>query len=89
MTKQIFRFVALASVAVVSIFLADIACAAWPAKVFAPYMFLGAGDKFKLTDCDDACGQKFYTLAFIIAQQEGAAPRPNSSRCPRGTATRR
>ena len=30
-------------------------------------MFLGSNDNFKLTECDDACGQKFYTLAFIIA----------------------
>ena len=34
-------------------------------------MYIGAGDNFKLTDCDDACGLKYYTLAFIIAQQEG------------------
>lgn len=39
----------------------------WPARIFAPYMFTGTGDHFKLTACDDACGQKFYTLAFIIA----------------------
>jgi hypothetical protein len=45
--------------------------AAWPARVFAPYMYLGEGDNFKLTDCDDACGLKFYTLAFVIARQEG------------------
>ena len=43
----------------------------WPARVFAPYMYLGAGDNFKLTDCDDACGLKYYTLAFIIARQDG------------------
>src|SRR5438552_6518945 len=42
----------------------------WPARVFAPYMYLGAGDDFKLTDCDDACGQKFYTLAFIISDKQ-------------------
>ncbi len=41
--------------------------AGWPERVFAPYMYVGVGDHFKLTDCDDACGQKFYTLAFIIA----------------------
>ena len=41
--------------------------AGWPEKVFAPYMYVGVGDQFKLTDCDDACGQKFYTLAFVIA----------------------
>src|SRR5213595_989093 len=45
--------------------------AEWPAKVFAPYMYIGSGDNFKLTDCDDACGLKHYTLAFIIARQEG------------------
>ena len=45
--------------------------AAWPEKVFAPYMYIGAGDNFKLTDCDDACGLKYYTLAFIIARQDG------------------
>ena len=43
----------------------------WPAHVFAPYMYLGSGDHFKLTECDDACGQKFYTLAFIIANRDG------------------
>jgi len=45
--------------------------AEWPEHVFAPYMYIGAGDNFKLTDCEDACGLKHYTLAFIIAQQEG------------------
>ncbi len=34
-------------------------------------MYIGQGDNFKLTDCDDACGLKHYTLAFIIARQEG------------------
>jgi Glycosyl hydrolases family 18 len=43
--------------------------AGWPARVFAPYMYIGAGDHFKLTECDDACGQKFYTIAFIIANK--------------------
>jgi hypothetical protein len=43
----------------------------WPERIFAPYMYLGSGDDFKLTDCDDACGLKHYTLAFIIARQEG------------------
>jgi hypothetical protein len=45
--------------------------AGWPARVFAPYLYVGAGDNFKLTDGDDQCGQKFYTLAFIIARQDG------------------
>jgi hypothetical protein len=43
----------------------------WPARVFAPYLYLGAGDNFKMTDGDDVCGLKYYTVAFIIAQQEG------------------
>lgn len=43
----------------------------WPARVFAPYMYVGFGDDFKLTACDDAQGLKYYTLAFIIARQEG------------------
>ena len=34
-------------------------------------MYLGAGDDFKLTQCNDACGLKYYTLAFIIARQDG------------------
>ena len=42
----------------------------WPARVFAPYMYIGAGDGFQITTCDDECGQKFYTLAFIIADKE-------------------
>jgi hypothetical protein len=45
--------------------------AGWPAKVFAPYMYIGAGDHFQITKCDDACGQKFYTIAFIIADRQG------------------
>jgi chitinase len=45
--------------------------AQWPARVFAPYMYIGFGDNFKLTNCDDACGLKYYSLAFIIARQEG------------------
>jgi chitinase len=45
--------------------------AIWPAKVFAPYMYIGAGDNFQITSCDEACGQKFYTLAFVIADRQG------------------
>jgi hypothetical protein len=44
--------------------------AGWPARLFAPYMFIGAGDHFQITQCDDACGQKYFTLAFIIANQQ-------------------
>src|SRR5580698_1562032 len=43
----------------------------WPTRVFAPYMYIGSGDNFKLTECDDACGQKFYTIAFIISDKQG------------------
>lgn len=46
----------------------------WPARVFAPYMYIGAGDHFQLTHCDDICGQKFYTIAFIIAGRDGKQP---------------
>lgn len=35
-------------------------------------MYVGAGDHLQLTQCDDACNQKFYTLAFIIADKTGA-----------------
>ena len=34
-------------------------------------MYIGAGDNFQITSCDDACGQKFYTIAFIIADRRG------------------
>jgi hypothetical protein len=49
---------------------APFAHAEWPKRVFAPYMYSGAGDDFKLTASDDACGVKYYTLAFFIARQE-------------------
>jgi len=66
--KQI-RFVVVALINLSTI--ASISAAAdWPARVFAPYMYLGSGDNFKLTQCDDACGQKFYTLAFIISDKQ-------------------
>jgi hypothetical protein len=44
--------------------------AGWPQKVFAPYMYIGSGDNFQITQCEAACGQKFYTIAFIIADQD-------------------
>ena len=44
--------------------------AEWPARVFAPYMYIGAGDNFQIVECDKACGQKYYTLAFIIADKQ-------------------
>ena len=76
------------NLALAAVFLATMACArsaepvVWPARVFAPYMYLGSGDSFKLTDCDDACGLKHYTLAFIIARQEGRGTNATSSKEP-------
>lgn len=68
MRKQFISFVAV----VVSLMaITHSVRAGWPARVFAPYMYVGAGDNFKLTDCDDQCGLKYYTLAFIIARQDG------------------
>jgi chitinase len=66
MTMRRFNFVLLLFLAI-----GIPARAEWPSRVFAPYLFLGAGDDFKLTDCEQACGLKYYTLAFIIARQEG------------------
>ena len=48
-----------------------VARADWPKRVFAPYLYLGSGDGLQMTSCDDACEVKYYTLAFIIARQEG------------------
>lgn len=47
-----------------------LARADWPARVFVPYLYLGNGDHFKMTDCDDAIGVKHYTLAFVIADRQ-------------------
>lgn len=65
------RFVSLSFAALVLIAGTVAVRAEWPARVFAPYMYIGADDHFKLTECDDQCGQKFFTLAFIIARMEG------------------
>ncbi len=62
---------ALVSITFLIASIATAASAPWPARVFAPYMYIGAGDNFKITQCDDACGQKFYILAFIIADKAG------------------
>ena len=67
MQKQIIPFL----LAAITVFFTNNVRADWPGKLFAPYMYIGAGDNFKLTDCDDQCGLKFYTLAFIIARQDG------------------
>lgn len=48
----------------------------WPAKVFAPYMYVGFGDDFKLTDGAEAGGVNHYTLAFVIALQTGDHKKP-------------
>src|SRR5271165_6180414 len=32
-------------------------------------MYIGADDNFKITRCAEVCGQKFYTIAFIIADK--------------------
>ncbi len=69
MLKNIFACIAIVGTCILSPLLTD-ARAGWPERVFAPYMYLGSGDKFELTQCDDACGQKFYTIAFIIADKE-------------------
>ena len=45
----------------------------WPQRVFAPYVWLGSNDGFQLTECEQATGQKHYTLAFIIADKEAKA----------------
>ena len=66
MKRKIFPFAGL-----LLLLAASQAIAAWPARVFAPYMYIGAGDDFKLTNCADACGLKYYTLAFIICRQDG------------------
>ena len=65
MQKRIIPFL----LVIIAFFPANIARGGWPARVFAPYMYIGFDDNFQLTQCDDACGQKFYTLAFIISDK--------------------
>jgi len=62
------KFLVLISLIVAPVFASS--GAGWPAKVFAPYMYIGAGDHFQITK-DDVCDQKFYTIAFIIADKRG------------------
>ncbi|HEY2759794.1 MAG TPA: chitinase [Pirellulales bacterium] len=71
MRRTLFIWLALLIALTINFKAVTIARADWPAHVFAPYMYIGSGDSFKLTDCDDACGLKYYTLAFIIADKEG------------------
>lgn len=63
------QFIYLFAIAASLMAMNNIARAEWPARIFAPYMYVGFDDNFKLTQCDDACGQKFYTLAFIISDK--------------------
>ena len=44
--------------------------AEWPDRIFTPYAYLGASTPFQLTACNDACGQKYYVLAFIVADKQ-------------------
>ena len=48
--------------------------AGWPARLFAPYMYIGAGDHFQITQCDDTCGQKYFTLAFSTSSGSFSHP---------------
>ena len=64
------RIILLASICILIISLTSKTRADWPKRVFIPYVYLGNGDNFKLTACDDALRQKFYTLAFIIADKQ-------------------
>ncbi|MGH7990228.1 MAG: hypothetical protein ACREDS_08590, partial [Limisphaerales bacterium] len=63
------QFISLFTIVASLMAINNIARADWPARIFAPYMYVGFDDNFKLTQCDDACGQKFYTLAFIISDK--------------------
>ena len=63
------QFISLFAIVASLMAINDITRAGWPARVFAPYMYVGFNDDFQLTQCDDACGQKFYTLAFIISDK--------------------
>jgi chitinase len=63
------QFIPLFAIAASLMAINNAAHADWPARFFAPYMYIGFDDHFQLTQCDDACGQKFYTLAFIISDK--------------------
>ncbi len=45
--------------------------ATWPRQLFAPYVYVGGHVHFNLARCEEACGQKFFILAFIIANPRG------------------
>jgi len=51
----------------------------WPARMFAPYMYVGDGDNFKITDGDKMADLKHYTIAFIIAMQNNDSYLPQPS----------
>ena len=42
----------------------------WPARVFAPYLYVGSDIKFQIAPYADATGQKNFTLAFLIADRQ-------------------
>jgi len=44
---------------------------------FCAYMYNRDGDNFKLTECDDACGLKYYTMASSLRNKTVAAKTRN------------
>ena len=50
---------------------ASVAAAAWPARVFAPYAYLGDDKKIDINACQKSCGQPWYVLAFIVSGKDG------------------
>lgn len=44
--------------------------AEWPERTFAPYEYFGAGDKFDLGKMAALTGQRYYTLAFVVADPQ-------------------
>src|SRR5437763_1703449 len=41
--------------------------AAWPTKVFSPYVQLDSGDGLQISSVKSTTAQKYYTLAFVVA----------------------
>jgi len=54
--------------------------AGWPARIFAPYMYIGADDGFQITQCDDACGQNFIPSPLSSAVRRGSRNGTGDSR---------
>ena len=57
--------------AAVLVALGNTARADWPQRVFAPYAYLTGPHPFLVADCCRESGQKYFTLAFIIAGKHG------------------